>query len=150
MESLHNTISRLIATQYLGVLATSAQGHPYTTLVGFASAGHISRLLFATHRATRKYSNIQKDNRISFLIDTRTNRVDDFRDAAALTATGTALELESSRRGPLEEFFLTRHPHLEEFVQSPGCALFEISVHRYTLVQRFQDVMELDFDHTTN
>ncbi|ERP30685.1 pyridoxamine 5'-phosphate oxidase family protein [Chitinivibrio alkaliphilus] len=150
MNELETKIAQLLATQYLGVLSTSRNGHPYASLVGFARAEHLSRILFATHRATRKYANIQGDTRVSLLIDSRTNQVEDFRSAAAVTALGVAGEVGPGRYEALEKLFLERHPHLQEFVQSPGCALCEITVHRYTVVQRFQDVMELDFDHTTN
>ena len=146
MDQLRQLISNLLKQQHLGVLATSAVGHPYTTLVGFAATEKLDELLFATHRSTRKYSYLQKDERVSLLIDNRSNRAEDFREAAALTAIGTAREVPVEQHEELTRLFLGRHPHLAEFVQSPGCALCRIKVQRYSLVQRFQDVLELDFD----
>jgi len=148
VDNLQQLIRDLLSQQNLGVLATSAVGHPYTTLVGFVATEKLDELLFATHRSTRKYSYLQRDERVSLLIDNRSNRAEDFREAAALTAIGTAREAPEQAREQLIKLFLARHPHLREFVRSPGCALCLIKVQRYSLVQRFQDVLELDLDDT--
>lgn len=145
-DTLLETIRTLLREQRLAVLATSAAGHPYTTLVAFAASGDLRHLLFATHRATRKFANLAHDHRVTLLVDNRTNRPEDFRRAAAATALGTAREVDAGERSALLEAFLTRHPYLKEFVSSPGCALFQVSVERYGLVQRFQEVVEVVLD----
>ncbi len=151
MDSLRQQINDLLSNQNLGVLATSAKGHPYTSLVGFVVTDQLDELLFATHRATRKFGYLQEDARVSLLIDTRSNQSADFREAVALSAVGTAREVPPEQQERLLQLFLARHPYLAEFVRSPGCALCLIKVQRYSLVQRFQDVLELDFDapHST-
>ncbi len=151
MDSLLQQINDLLSSQNLGVLATSAKGHPYTSLVGFVVTDQLDELLFATHRATRKFGYLQEDARVSLLIDTRSNQSADFREAVALSAVGTAREVPPEQQERLLQLFLARHPYLAEFVRSPGCALCLIKVQRYSLVQRFQDVLELDFDapHST-
>jgi len=146
MENLQQLIVELLNSQSLGVLATSAAGHPYTTLVGFAAGEDLRDIYFSTHRSTRKFANLQQDERVSLLIDNRSNSAEDFRHAAAMTATGTAKEIPSEHQNRLKQNFLKKHPMLKEFVNAPGCALFRISVQRYSLVQRFQDVLELDID----
>ncbi|HKL24821.1 MAG TPA: pyridoxamine 5'-phosphate oxidase family protein [Desulfuromonadales bacterium] len=147
-DELDLQIRELLDHQMLGVLATSAGGHPYTTLVGFALGDHLREILFATHRATRKYANLQNDQRVTLLIDNRTNRAEDFRRAAALTAFGIAAEVPAEQWPEARRIFLARHPMLEQFVASPGCALCRVEVQRYSLVRRFQDVVELIFDET--
>jgi nitroimidazol reductase NimA-like FMN-containing flavoprotein (pyridoxamine 5'-phosphate oxidase superfamily) len=151
LDTLRQQINDLLSTQSLAVLATSAKGHPYTSLVGFVVTEQLDELLFATHRATRKFGYLQADPRVSLLIDSRSNQVEDFREAVALSAIGTAREVPPEQRDRLLQLFLARHPYLAEFVHSPGCALCLIKVQRYSLVQRFQDVLELDFDapHST-
>ena len=47
------------------------------------------------------------------------------------------------KRDLLLQLYLARHPHLEEFVTSPSCALLRVSVASYYLVSHFQEVMEL-------
>jgi hypothetical protein len=39
--------------------------------------------------------------------------------------------------------YLGKHPHLEEFVTSPTCALLRIKVEKYIVVTRFQEVREI-------
>lgn len=146
MENLQQLIVDLLNSQGLGVLATSASGHPYTTLVGFTAGEGWREIYFATHRSTRKFSNLQEDKRVSLLIDNRSNSAEDFRHAAALSATGTAQEIPREDQEQWNKTFLKKHPMLKDFVNAPSCALFRISVQRYSLVQRFQDVVELDFD----
>lgn len=146
--NLQQLIHDLLQTQSLGVLATSADGHPYTTLVGFAAGDSLAEIYFATHRSTRKFANLSHDERTTLLIDNRSNQPEDFRDAAALTAFGTANEVPAEKQAALQQVFLAKHPMLKEFVLSPGCALCRISVQRYSLVQRFQNVVELVLDDT--
>ena len=147
-DELQRIIRALLETQYLGVLATSDAGHPYTTLVGFAASEDLREILFATHRATRKYANLSNDERVTLLIDNRSNRPEDFRQAAALTAFGTADEVSAGSLTEARRRFLARLPLLEDFAASPGCALCRIRVRRYGLVRRFQDVVEWVLDET--
>lgn len=139
-------IRDLFASQRLAVLATSQEGQPYTSLVAFAFSEDLRQLFFATTRATRKFANLQADPRVSLLIDSRSNRSDDFREAVAVTALGSAREVTGLERQKLIAAYLVRHPYLEEFVRAPTCALLRIKVRRYALVSRFQNVLELSFE----
>jgi nitroimidazol reductase NimA-like FMN-containing flavoprotein (pyridoxamine 5'-phosphate oxidase superfamily) len=139
-------IRDLFASQRLAVLATSQQGQPYTSLVAFAFSEDLLQLYFATTRATRKFVNLQSDPRASLLIDSRNNRSDDFREAVAVTALGSAREVTGRERQRLMAAYLMRHPSLEEFVRAPTCALLRIKVRRYALVSRFQNVLEISFE----
>lgn len=143
---LRQQIFELLAGQGLAVLATSAGGHPYTTLVGFAASADGRELYFVTHRSTRKFANLSGDDRVSLLIDNRSNRAEDFRRAAALTAFGRARELPEGQREAALQMFLAKYPLLQEFVRAPGAALCRVTVQRYSLVQRFQEVVEWILD----
>jgi hypothetical protein len=81
---------------------------------------------------------------VSILIDSRSNRVEDFKDAMALTVLGNAHEAEGEEKERLSGLYLARHPHLKEFLMDPDCALMVLEVERYIMVIRFQQVMELD------
>ena len=133
-------LKELFASQQLAVLATDACGRPYTSLVAFAASDDQTRLIFATTRATRKFSNIRQNPHVSLLIDSRSNQVADFRDAIAVTAMGEAREVSGADRERLCTLYLARHPHLASFVGAPSCALLEVSVTQYYLVSRFQNV----------
>lgn len=136
-------LEELLAGQRLAVLSTHSKGQPYSSLVAFASTQGLKHLLFATTRATRKFDNITEDSRVAMLIDNRSNQVEDFHDAAAVTATGTAEELKGKDREKYLEIYLNKHPYMKEFVMSPTCALLRVTVDKYYLVTQFQKVMLL-------
>jgi nitroimidazol reductase NimA-like FMN-containing flavoprotein (pyridoxamine 5'-phosphate oxidase superfamily) len=145
-EKLLEEIRSLLKSQRLAVLATSATGHPYTSLVAIAESDDLRQVFFASHRNTRKVANLQNDPHVALLLDNRSNQPDDFRKAAALTVLGTAEEVPAAEREQPAAIYLAKHPYLRDFVSSPGCLLYRIRVQRYSLVQRFQDVVEVIFD----
>lgn len=136
-------LKALFASQGLAVLSTHDHGQPYCSLVAFASSDDLKSLVFATTRATRKYANIDEDSRVSMLVDNRSNRVADFHEAMAVTATGHAGEVVGPEKDSLLKLYLAKHPHLEDFVMSPTCALMRLEVVRYYVASRFQHVMVL-------
>ena len=75
------------------------------------------------------------------LIDNRSNQSSDFRRAVAATATGEAEEVDIRKeKSPLDAYVL-KHPHLEEFVNSPTCAFLRMKVEAYVVVNGLQNVM---------
>lgn len=142
-DRLRATLRQLLAAQNLAVLSTHHEGQPYASLVAFVAAEELKQIVFATARTTRKFSNLQADPRVAVLIDSRTNQPCDFHQAIAVTATGRAEELSGIERERLTALFLVKHPHLEDFLRAPTCALIRIHVQCYYLVSRFQNVMEL-------
>jgi nitroimidazol reductase NimA-like FMN-containing flavoprotein (pyridoxamine 5'-phosphate oxidase superfamily) len=142
-SKLRKTLEALFDSQRLGVLATFGRGQPYGSLVAFAATDDLKHLLFATTRATRKYANLVAQSRVSMLVDNRSNQDSDFHSSIAVTAMGRAEEVEASERDRFLKLYLAKHPYLEDFVMSPTCALLKISVDKYYMVSRFQNVMEL-------
>ena len=136
-------LKKLFAEQRLAVLATHQDGQPYATLVAFGADDDLATLFFATPRATRKFANLSADPRVALLVNNSTNQAEDIHRAMAATATGRAFELAGSQRDAYQGRYIARHPHLEEFVRSPSCALIAVTVTRYVLVRRFQTVLEL-------
>jgi nitroimidazol reductase NimA-like FMN-containing flavoprotein (pyridoxamine 5'-phosphate oxidase superfamily) len=143
VKEVRDRIRKLFDSQRLAVLATHRGGQPYTSLVAFAASEDLGRLLFATTRATRKFANLSADARVSLLVDNRTNRTADFRRAMAVTGVGRAREVEGIDRAASLELYLRKHPHLEDFVAAPTCALLQVAVEAYYAVTRFQHVVEL-------
>jgi nitroimidazol reductase NimA-like FMN-containing flavoprotein (pyridoxamine 5'-phosphate oxidase superfamily) len=142
-DSIEQRLRRLFKDQGLAVLSTFGEGQPYASLVAFAAAPDLAKLLFCTSRATRKYANMQATPRAALLIDSRSNRDSDFHHAVAATATGAVREMSSAEAEEFGARFLSRHPYLDAFVRSPSCARMVLDVDTYILVSRFQNVMEL-------
>ena len=136
-------IRNLLESQRLAVLSTQNQGQPYSNIIAFAATDDLRHLVFATTRATRKYTNLMADSRVAVLVDNRRNDPADFAEAAALTALGKAWELQGVERQQLLQVYLEKHPYLEAFVASPTCALLRVKVDKYIVVTRFQEVREI-------
>jgi hypothetical protein len=79
-------------------------------------------------------------------VDNRTNSITDFTSAAAATAVGLVEEISEERRAELEQIYLKKHPQLDQFVKSPGCALLQLRVASYFVVNQFQHVIELHIE----
>nr|WP_321465347.1 pyridoxamine 5'-phosphate oxidase family protein [uncultured Desulfobulbus sp.] len=137
-----SVLQELCRTQPLAVLATAAGSHPYVNLMAVAVTDDLRRLYFATPRATRKWANLTRNPRVSLLLDNRTNQVSDFGQAVAATLLGSTHEIEGKAREEGLMVYLSRHPHLADFVASPTCALFQVQIDRIYLVTHFQNVME--------
>lgn len=145
-EKLDQEIRELLESQKLAVLATHGQGQPYTSLVAFSSSSDLQEIYFATSRTTRKFDNITANPKVSLLVDSRSNDVSDFHLARAATALGEASEADDPERQRIARLLLTKHPHLNDFVQSPTSAMLRVRVKTYYLVSSFQKVRELHMD----
>ena len=136
-------IREILDTQRFGVLSTHADGQPYASLVAFATAADLRRILFCTPRATRKYANLSRDPRAAMLFHTSRNEAADCTEAMSVTATGTAVEVLEGQREADVALLLARHPSLAEFAGDAQTALMALEVGEYHLVRRFQDVVRL-------
>ena len=137
---LVQSLKGLFASQSLAVLATQSAGQPYGNLVAFVATEDLKYFLFATDRSTRKFANVTGNPRVAMVIDNRSNKVEDFQEAIAVTVTGKVEEVHGADKGASLERYLTKHPNLKTFVTSPNCALLRIGVETYYVVGKFQDV----------
>ena len=126
------------------MLCTHNQCGPYGSLVAFANTDNLREIVFATLRATRKYANLSIDKNVAMLLDNRSNKTSDFQKATAATAMGTVREVPKRRNSPYLKLYLEKHPHMKGFVETPTCALMVVTVEKYYVVNRFQQVMELN------
>ena len=132
MTQPEQLLKEVIGTQYFAALNSLGDGLPYSNLVSFAISEDLRSLVFVTDRNTRKYRNIQENNNISLLIDNRTNQPSDVSQAVAITVIGTARE-ETENRSSLQTVFLTRHPHLQQFVDNSNNAMILVTVSEYII-----------------
>jgi nitroimidazol reductase NimA-like FMN-containing flavoprotein (pyridoxamine 5'-phosphate oxidase superfamily) len=144
-HDIQQRLRELFESQQLAVLATHRSGQPYASLVAFYAAEDLKHLFFVTPRTTRKFENLKADSRVSLLVNSSTNQTLDFHRAVSVTVVGNASEVVGAERLPILEQYLKKHPHLEDFVHSPSCALVRVSATSYFMVQNFQNVLELHF-----
>jgi uncharacterized pyridoxamine 5'-phosphate oxidase family protein len=145
-DPLKRQLRNLLESQKVAVLSTHDRGQPYASLVAFAVAADLKTIFFATGRTTRKFHNMGRDERVALLIDNRSNTERDFHEATAATAIGVSREVSSEEAVGARALYLEKHPYLEGFVTSETCALIEVSVRNYVVVNRFQSVFELRVD----
>lgn len=142
-QDLRRVLRELLDSQRLAVLSTHRSGQPYASLVAFTGSGDLRFLYFATPRSTRKFSNLQNDDRIALLITSSSNSPTDFHEAMAVTVVGRAREISGPEKQPALSRYLAKHPYLEEFAGSPSSAFVQVEARTYILVKNFQHVMEL-------
>lgn len=136
-------LKTLLDKERFGVLSTCGRDQPYASLVAFAATDDLLHLIFVTPRPTRKYANLVANTKVSVLIDNRGNRVADYRRAMAATVIGVVREVRKAKNSRLIRLYLEKHPQLDEFLWSPTCAVLDIRVESYYVVERFQHVTEL-------
>ena len=76
-------------------------------------------------------------------INSSTNQISDFHRAISVTAVGKAKDVTGQDKKRILQQYLSKHPYLEDFLQSPTCALVQVSVDSYYMVNNFQHVTEL-------
>ena len=129
--------------QLHAVLATELDGQPYTSMIAYALSPDKKGIVFATPRKTQKYKNILKNNRVSLLIDTRSNTEKDYMSAESLTILGNAIPVRKGEKwSKLAGVLIRKHPNLNEIIHSPETKLIFVKITRCIHVTRFQTVSE--------
>ena len=145
-KQFRKRLGELFRSQNLATLATHHAGQPYASLVAFYASDDLKHIYFVTAKTTRKFANLSADNRVAVMVNSSTNQVSDFHQAISVTAVGKAKEVVGADKEPILGQYLAKHPHLEDFVRSPTCALVRVSVDSYYMVKNFQNVMELHLE----
>jgi len=138
---LKKNLETLFTEQNLAVLASCHENEPYTNLVAFAASDDLRYIFFVTPVSTRKYSYLSSSGTASMMIDNRSNKEDDFKDAIAANANGNVIEIEKTH--DVVSLYLEKHPHLRDFIKSPSSALMRMEVRSYIIASSFQNVVEL-------
>jgi len=105
-EECLRKLKTFFESQPLAVLATQNGAAPYASLVAFAANEKLKYLLFATPKATRKYSNMQANPAVALLIDNRKNTKKDIQEAMTVTALGKVEQVEDFERSIMEKIYL--------------------------------------------
>jgi uncharacterized pyridoxamine 5'-phosphate oxidase family protein len=127
--------------QHFGVLATNDTGKPYTSLISFAIAPDLKRVIFATPKDTRKYKNILNTKEVAILIDNRSSTQKKLMATEAVTIIGTARHVRRGKiRDELAAIYLKKHPDLKDFIKSDTTALILVEATRCIHVGKFQTI----------
>jgi nitroimidazol reductase NimA-like FMN-containing flavoprotein (pyridoxamine 5'-phosphate oxidase superfamily) len=134
-------LNALDKDQLHAVLATESDGQPYTSMIAYALTSDKKGIVFVTPKETHKYKNILKNNRVSLLIDTRSNTEKDYMGAESLTILGSAIPVRKGEKWlELARVLTRKHPNLNEIIHSPETKLIYVRITRCIHVTRFQTV----------
>jgi nitroimidazol reductase NimA-like FMN-containing flavoprotein (pyridoxamine 5'-phosphate oxidase superfamily) len=142
-DDIRHEITNLCSSQKLAVLCTQRDNQPYASLVAFVISEDLRYLYLVTPRTTRKFTNLAANPQVSVMINSSENQESDFHRAMAVTIIGSATEMSGRQRPDIIDSYVEKHPYLEDFAQSPTCAVVQINIKSYFLVKNFQNVMEL-------
>ncbi len=142
-KQFRKRLGELFRSQNLAALSTHHAGQPYASLVAFYTTDDLKHIYFVTPKTTRKFANLTADNRVAVMVNSSTNQTSDFHQAISVTAVGKAEEIAGADKELIFSQYLAKHPHLEDFVRSPTCALVRVVVDSYYMVKNFQNVTEL-------
>ena len=145
-KQIRKQLRELFRSQNLAALSTHHAGQPYASLVAFYATDDLKHIYFATPKTTRKYANLTADGRVAVMVNSSTNQASDFHQAISVTAVGKAEDVAAADKKPIMDLYLAKHPHLEDFLRSPTCALIRVAVDSYYMVKNFQNVMELHLE----
>ena len=145
-EQIRKRLGDLFDSQTLAALATHHDGQPYASLVAFYADDDLKHIYFVTPKTTRKYANLTADNRVAMMVNSSTNQASDYHQAISVTAVGKTKDVAGAEKKRILGLYLAKHPHLDDFVHSPTCALVRVTVDSYFLVKNFQNVMELHLE----
>lgn len=141
-ENIKKAILEVYKDVRFGVLATSGSESPYTCLIGFILSEDLNELYFITSDKTRKYANIENNNRVSILIDNRHLFPEKTYLITAITIMGEAEVLKEIPRS-ISESYREKHPELTDFSKSANSRMIKVSIFKYIIVNKFQEVIEL-------
>ena len=104
-------VSILDARRIMTVATVRPDGWPQTTIVGYANDG--LTIYFLIERTSQKFSNIERDNRISVAIGEEPR---DLRHVRAVYAAARAIEItDQAQRELAWRLLMQRHPNLRDY-----------------------------------
>jgi len=133
-------VADALRTNILAVLATEGDGPPHACLIAITPMDGLLDLIFATYRDTRKYNNLINNGKLAILFDNICTKRLSQPDINVLTAFGYAKEVDIAISVAALQTHLLRHPELESFLLSIDCAIFQVKVDTYQLVQGIDDI----------
>ena len=141
-QHILKNIAQLFKSQSFAVLSTQKNDQPYSSLIAFAVNSDLNYFYFLTPNTTRKYENLKANPKVCILVNDSQNKADDVYNAVSVTGTGVAQTIDKSIEQEALDLYLKKNPNLKEFAKAPTTAFVRISMKRYFMVNRFQNVVE--------
>ena len=138
--NIKDHIADMLQNCRFAVLATEGNGQPHASLIAITPIEGFKSLIFATYRNTTKYRNISQNSKVAVLIEGKNLNRYALQEGFVLTAFGNAEEISSTGNDSALRAHIDRHPDLTSFMKSTDCALIQIIVASYQVVNGTEDV----------
>jgi nitroimidazol reductase NimA-like FMN-containing flavoprotein (pyridoxamine 5'-phosphate oxidase superfamily) len=139
-STIKEYIEGVIKTSRFAVLATEGDGQPHASLIAITPFGKFSQLIFATYRNTRKYRNLEHNNKVAVLIEGEYVNMNGLNESVVLTIIGHTEEISIADNEAAYQAHLKRHPEMESFMLSSDCALIMVIARSYQVVYGIDDI----------
>ncbi len=140
LSGIKTYIEDIFKVRRFAVLATEGDGQPHASLIAVTPMEGFRKLIFATYRNTRKYSNLVRNGKVAVLVESiHTNR-SGLQESLVLTAFGHVEKINSGEENIVLKAHIKRHPELSIFMKSEDCSLVRINVDTYQVVRGIDDV----------
>ena len=140
LSVIKSYIEDIFKTRRFAVLATEGDGQPHASLVAVTPMEGFRKLIFATYRNTRKYSNLVRNGKVAILVERIKINSSGLQECTVLTAFGHVEEIKDGEENIVFGAHLGRHPELAAFMKSEDCSLVRIKVDTYQVVRGIDDV----------
>ena len=136
---MHEEIERLIKAKDICVLATVSDDAPHCSLMNYVPGDDCREIYMVTQKSTRKYRNLNANNSVSLLIDTREEYPGPRRpQGKAITVTGVFQKMEDEKKkATIQVKFLEKHPYLNSFIEDADSEIFCVKVLTVLLLDGF-------------
>ena len=131
-------MKQIVMEQKYCVLATAMDNKPHCSLMAYTAGEDGKRIYMVTPKDSDKYRNLQTNDSVSLLIDTRSNKKET--PAKALTITGRFSQIENTEKlSIVKENLKSRHPELEVFLNTESSCVFSIEIDSFLLLDGLTD-----------
>lgn len=133
-------IEEIFKLSRFAVLATESNRQPHASLIAVTPTEGYRKLIFATYRNTRKYTNLTQNSKVAVLVESIEIKQSGVQESLVLTAFGHVEEIEIAEKNTMFNAHLEKHPELLSFLQSEECTLVVIKVDSYQVVRGIDNV----------
>lgn len=134
-------IEEALQSNQLAVLATVGDDQPHASLIAFTHFEDLRQLIFATYRNTRKFQNMEHNNKVAVLIEGKNEDKSGIQNGFVITAYGRAEEISIDANNLALDSLLCKHPDLLSFTKEEDCVLISVKVENYQVVQGIDNVV---------
>ena len=123
---MHEEIEQLIQKKDICVMATVSEGIPYCSLMNYVPSDDCTEIYMVTQRSTKKYRNLNENNTVSLLIDTREECPGSLRpEGKAITISGVFQKIDDeNKRAKIKSQFLEKHPYISSLIEDSDSEIF--------------------------